>query len=311
MKELDAYKVWLETSKAKTTAEQYYGTVRDFVESLDKLVKDIDIIDVTKYSQKVYRELSHDSADRYVDRIRSFLQFVDKDSLAFKMPKQKLRIDPNSDDTLDEELFIPEEQMQILLQYAAYPADMAALQLGYHFAMRVGEVALLHRDWFDYEQKILKLYRLKSRSPWQSLPFDHGSTSIHDTYGVLRSYLVHRGNDDNKYMIIPDKKRPEDGISGKMIPITSTTLERMLQRAIERAAKDRLFFKKLVDQKVSFHILRHSKATNMIIYRMQHDQNPSLIAVAKWLNHANYNTTMRYVHLAAKYLGRPEIESYL
>lgn len=298
--DLDAYRIWLRNKMTPKTADQYYHTVSKMVSSIGKSTADITLNDVTVYIDGLYNAYPHVTVAKYADRIRSFLRFIEKDSIAYKMPVRKQVVSPDAPDSLDTIQFLPEDKIVRLLQHATSPAELAALQLGYHFAMRVNEVPLLKTSWINGSDRTLKIYRLKSKSPWQELPFDHDETDIHDTYGVIQSYLVYRSDRPSEYLVQPVNKSGRDMIS-------FNALEQFFHRAVRRAAATDQFFAKLEEQGAAFHILRHSKTTNMIIHQMQNANSISLVKVTKWAHHSDYNTTLRYIHLAARYLGLQDI----
>lgn len=299
-KELAAYRIWLQNKLTAQTARQYYATVEKMVLHLGRPVKDINLTDVTLYVDELYKHYTNESVVKYADRIRSFLRFIEKDSIAYKLPVRKTIVSPEDPDSLDIIEFFPEEKIKVLLSVARHPAELAALQMAYHFAMRVNEVPLLKTSWINLDERTMKIYRLKSKVPWQDLPFDHEDTDIHDTFGVVRSWLIFRNDRTSDHLILPVKYTPNQTIS-------FNALEQFFHRTVQQAAKVDSFFQKVIEQKASFHILRHSKGTNMIIHQLKTGNGVSLLKVTKWLHHASYDTTLRYIHLAARYLGMPDI----
>lgn len=302
---LVGYQSWLKRARRTSTAVRYHVTATKFVEFCDKPVNDIDMIDITTFLDKLDTQYAGSSVSTYVNHLKTFLRFIEKDSLAIRMPVQKHPIvDPNEE--IKSISWIPEDVVQLLIDSASTPRDSAVLQMGYHFALRVNEVPLLQRDWVNNKEHILKIYRLKTSYPWMDLPFDHAETDISDTYQRLQGYLINQRHDRNQSLFLADTyhHKTKDKIDYRTI---EQTFHRVMKRAAEGGGKKAKEIQKLIDKKVGFHMLRHSKATDIILHQYDHGGRLSILVVAKWLGHKNINNTMRYVHIAAKHLGKKDL----
>ena len=306
---LAGYQSWLKRARRTTTALQYHGTATKFVAFCDKPVNDIDMIDITTFLDKLDTQYAKASVSTYANQLKSFLRFIEKDSLAIRMPVQKHPIvDP--DEEAKSIPWMTEDVIQLLIDSAATPKDSAVLQMGYHFAFRVNEVPLLQRKWVNNKERVLKIYRLKTSYPWMDLPFDHTDTDINDTYQNLQGYLITNRQDRDNALFLGDRYHTQHTDK-----IHYGTLEKIFHKTMKKAAaeggKKAKEIQKLIDRKVGFHTLRHSKATDIILHQYDHGGRLSILVVAKWLGHKNINNSMRYVHIAAKHLGKKDLGDVL
>lgn len=313
---LGGYRSWLNRARRTTTALQYHGTATKFVEFCGKPVNDIDMIDITTFLDKLDTQYAATSVSTYANQLKTFLRFIDKDSLAIRMPVQKHPI-VNPEEEIKSIPWIPEDVIQLLIDSASNARNMAILQMGYHFAFRVNEVPLLKRDWVNNKERILKIYRLKTSYPWMDLPFDHTDTDINDTYQSLQGYLLTERQDKISSLFVANiYHNNRNFINGQWSEsIDWHTIEQIFHKTMKKAAatggRKAREIQKLIDKKVGFHMLRHSKATDIIIHQYNHGGRLSILVVAKWLGHKNINNSMRYVHIAAKHLGKKDLGEVL
>ena len=259
------------------------------------------------------RGLKPSSAVTTANRLKVFLRFLGHNQVADQLPLPSQT--PGVGDVDEEEpvIFLPEETIDYIIKNGALDYfDLTLIQMMYFFALRKGEAILLRRSWIDHNEKSLKIYRLKTKYPWQRLPFTEPHTTIQDTYGVLLYYLNEYKADSNSgdapIFLLPTKGLRRDNLT----PVSSRTIDYRVRRVFEylvrnpnTPVKHRTLIEKVLvqDRNIMTHIFRHSRATNMILNMIEEKKPVSLYLVQQWLGHKMQQHTSRYVHIAAKYLG--------
>lgn len=277
-------------------------------------------------------------------RLRLFLRYMGKDREAELLPVPSPAVSASTSASTDTTaatttiLFLPEDVIiDILSNHIRTDFDLALIQTMYFFALRRAEVPLLMRDWIDHEKKTLKIYRVKTRYPWQILPFTEPYSEMKDTYGVLMSYIISTSSsigvstsEDGGSSSSNSSNGDGDGNSSmknlpifllgrtglrkdSLVPVSIRTVDyrvvQALKYAVRSGCKNADMIERMLNQKrdISTHIFRHSRATNMIIRMIEKNEPVSLFRVQSWLGHKMQQHTTRYIHLAAAYLGiRPE-----
>jgi len=147
------------------------------------------------------------------------------------------------------------------------------LCVAYDLALRLSEVVLLMRSDYNRNTGDIVVTRLKHKnrpnkyilklSPW------------------VRELL-------NRYI---DSSRCCDG---RIFCMSTRSIQQRFKNALTRAGLDQ--------SKYSFHVLRHSRCTNIAINELREKGTVDIVSLAKFMGHLNINTTMMYIHIASKYL---------
>jgi integrase/recombinase XerD len=148
------------------------------------------------------------------------------------------------------------------------------LVVAYELALRVSELLLLKRSEYDPETGVIAVYRLK-----------------------------HKGRHNRYLLKLPDYARR---VLNKHIEATKCTDDKIFcisRRAIQDRFKRALARAGLDPDKYSFHVLRHSKITNVVIKYLKEGKPVDAVTLAKFMGHSDPRTTMTYVHIASRALG--------
>jgi len=149
------------------------------------------------------------------------------------------------------------------------------LRVAYELALRVSEVLLLKRSEYNRETGVITVYRLKHKGK----PNKYVLKLSDEARRLLNEYL-----DKN---VCPDDR---------MFCMSRKKIQQIFKRALARSGLD--------PSKYTFHVLRHSRCTNIIIKQLRERGVADLVTVAKFMGHLDPKTTMTYIHIASKYLGR-------
>jgi integrase len=148
------------------------------------------------------------------------------------------------------------------------------LVVAYELALRVSELLMLRRSEYDPETGTIAVYRLK-----------------------------HKGRSNRYLLKLPDYARlilnryldttrcPDD----RIFCVSRRAIQERFKRALARAGLD--------PDKYSFHVLRHSKVTNIVIKYLKEDKPIDTVTLAKFMGHSDPRTTMTYIHVASRALG--------
>lgn len=330
---LKSYEQYLMLKYGKTRASRYkpYLVVANdfcnFLSSSGLGSKDINLQTCTSYINYLIneRKFKISSASTTANRLKTFIRFAGYDRVADLLPIPR----PSSSEGEEEGfgssisslsssskeepvIFLPEDTIIYLIHNCTYDYfDIALIQTMYFFALRRGEAILLRRDWIDHNDKTMKIYRLKTNYPYQRLPFTEPYTEITDTYGVLRYYINEypANSSDAPLFILPKHGQRTNEYSKLTMNTLNYRVGRMFSRALRTKdipEKHYTLIKHVLEQErdISTHIFRHSRATNMILKMIERGEPVSLFRVQQWLGHKMQQHTTRYIHLAAKYLGK-------
>lgn len=261
------------------------------------------------------------------NRLKLFLRYFNKTREADLMPIPPMSdtfASPSKSQQQQQQqqqpiLFFPEEVIKDIIDKAPTQLDIALVQTMYFFALRRAEVPLLKRGWINHDKKTMKIYRVKTRYPWQILPFSEPYSTITDTYGVLTYYMESSLAMFETPSSIDITNLPvfitfmAGRRKGLLEPLSIRTVnyrvELTLKYAVKAGCRGSDMIEKMLKQErdISTHIFRHSRATNMIIRMIEKGEPVSLFRVQSWLGHKMQQHTTRYIHLAASYLGiQPE-----
>ena len=168
----------------------------------------------------------------------------------------------------EEPEWLPEEEVLRIVE------GNAVLAVAYDLALRVGEVPLLRRDRYNSDTGEIEVARLK-----------------------------HKGR-PNKYMLVlrpwanellKDWLRRNPRRDERIFPMTPRNVQYIWRKALVRAGYP--------PGRYTFHVLRHSRLTNIAIEELRTKGYVDIVSLAKFAGHLRPETTMRYVHLASKYLA--------
>jgi integrase len=148
------------------------------------------------------------------------------------------------------------------------------LRVAYELALRVSELLMLRRSEYDSSTGNIVVYREKHKGK----PNKYLLKLSDETRKLLNEYLM-------------TSKCPDD----RIFCISRRAIQGRFKRALKRAGLD--------PKKYTFHILRHSRCTNICINMIKERKNVDLITLAKFMGHLNPQTTMQYIHIATRVLG--------
>jgi len=256
---IEGFRRWLELSRAPSTARYYVQTVERFARFCDKKDTDeITLMDVVNFLGQ-YRNKR--TAAKYAHALRRFFLFVGRQDLAYTMPfpREFKRREPP---------VLDEEEIKRAIERLVDPMERAAIAVAYWCGLRISELLLLKREDYDPQAKTIKVTRVKLKGgarEVQELPVADW-VARH-----IEAYLGTRRDDDPR-----------------MFPVSHEMIRRMFKR----------FAKMIGRPDLTFHSLRHARATNLAA------QGHDPATIASWLHHLNPATTMIYIHLAAKHLRK-------
>ena len=269
----------METSKSPHTARLYYRAVKEFLESVGKPIDRLTALDISAWQRRMLQRLSPRSVDSMSAAVKTFFRAIGRYDLAMQVPSVRYeakRID-----------WLPEEKVIKVIEAGENELHQAVLATGYELALRIGEVVLLERDWFNYRARQCKVRRLKRKGAVPAEDFLPMRPYFADK---LKAYLDSR-DDDLKAMFVTHGKF---GVE-EARPLTVEGVRYIYHRAARRAGVDPL--------KISWHAFaRHSRITNYAIQLLRERGSIDLVRLMKLAGHVSEKSTMVYTHLAAEYL---------
>jgi integrase/recombinase XerD len=152
--------------------------------------------------------------------------------------------------------------------------DDVYLRIAYELALRVSELLMLKVNEYDPKTGMIAVYREKHKGK----PNRYLLKLSDEAREMLNQYLQTRTCKDDRIFCI------------------ST-------RAIQGRFKRRLKWAGLDPKKYTFHLLRHSRATNLCIKMLKEKGYVDLVTLAKFMGHLDPRTTMMYIHIASKTVG--------
>jgi len=178
-------------------------------------------------------------------------------------------------------MWIPTPRYEVTYEPKWLPEDVikkiidseAVLVVAYDLALRLSEVSELRRDLYNKRTGDIEVTRMKKkgRANKQILTLSPQAREI------LNEYIAKTPSPD-----------------GRMFPISRRMIQYIFKRNVKVAG--------LNPKEYTFHVLRHSRATNIAIKQLQENGYVDIVSLAKFLGHSRPETTMIYVHLANKYL---------
>lgn len=148
------------------------------------------------------------------------------------------------------------------------------LRVAYELALRVSELLMLKRSEYNPRTGEIVVYREKHKGK----PNRYVLKLSDEAREILNEY-------------ISEKRCPGD----RVFCISRRAIQDRFKRALRRAGLD--------PSRYSFHTLRHSRCTNIVIKYMREGKPVDLITLAKFMGHLDPRTTMMYIHIASRALG--------
>ncbi len=254
---IDDYIAYLEIQgKSKNTIKTYTGAIKRFLEFLgDKDVFSINKQDLMRFLiyLKRRRNLDNNSIRLYVRALSSFLKFLGFEELSkeIKAPKVDKRLPK----------FLSFEEVMKLVEAVEKDRDKLIIKTLFYTGMRVSELTNLKVSDIIFDEQIIKI---------------KGKGGKERIVPVPRHLL-------EELKIWVSNKNPSD----RVFNITSRHVERIIQRARERAG---------IEKKVTPHVLRHSLATHLL------QKGIDIRYIQELLGHSSLSVTQVYTHVMPTHL---------
>jgi integrase len=148
------------------------------------------------------------------------------------------------------------------------------LRVAYELALRVSELLMLRRSEYNRETGEIAVYREKHKGK----PNRYLLKLSDDARQLLNMYLDANSCSDDRIFCISRR-----------------AVQARFKRALKRAGLD--------PNKYTFHSIRHSRCTNLVIRMLRERGTVDLVTLSKFMGHLSPATTMQYIHIASKVLG--------
>ncbi|MEM1548705.1 MAG: site-specific integrase [Thermoproteota archaeon] len=269
-----AFVSYLEKSKSPHTARLYGRSVREFLESLDKPLDRLTALDISAWQDKLLERVGSRSVETMSAALKTFFKAIGRYDMAMAVPSVRYEAKPIN--------WLPEEKVIKVIE-AAYPGlHQAVLATGYELALRIGEIVLLERRWFNPKARVCKIRRLKRKG---SIPAEDVLPMREYFAEKLQAYLESR-EDKLKAMFVSYGKF----MAEEPRPITARGVDYIYHVTAKRVGLD--------TRKYSWHAFaRHSRITNYAIQLMKETGSADPLKIMKFAGHVNIKSTMVYVHL--------------
>jgi len=276
---LENFRYFLEMSKSPHTARLYYRAVREFLESVGKPIDRLTALDISAWQRRLLERLSPRSVDAMSAAVKTFFRAIGRFDLAMQVPSVRYEARPIS--------WLPEERVLEVIEAGENELHQAVLATGYELALRIGEVVLLRRDWFNARAGVCKVRRLKRKG---AVPAEDFLPMRPYFAEKLRAYLDLRDDGLDAMFVTGGRFGAEEPR-----PISVSGVKYIYRRAARRAGVD--------PDKVSWHAYaRHSRLSNYAIQMLMEEGAVDLVRLMKLAGHVSEKSTMVYTHLAAEYL---------
>ncbi|RLG79768.1 MAG: hypothetical protein DRO09_04000 [Thermoprotei archaeon] len=248
--------------KSELTVSQYARVVEDFLRFVGKGYESVDRRDVIRY----YDYLK--GSRGYSDRSLSVVGWALRSFFGYVGRNDiAMWVPVPSYHPYEEPKWLPEDVVMKVV------GRTAVLATAYDLALRLREVVLLRTDRFNPITGDIEVVRLKHKGR-------------HNRYTLsLRDWAR---------KLLADYVREERPPPDRLFPMSARMISYIFKRELRRAGLD--------PKEYSFHVLRHSRATNIAIQELREKGYVDIVSLAKFLGHARPETTLMYVHLATKYL---------
>ena len=253
----------LYSGKSRNTAYTYARIVDRMLNYVGKEPEDITRVDVMKFLRYLRDEKGHN--DRYMAVIGWSLR-----SFFIMLGRRELAmwIPIPTLSGVEEPKWLPEDEVMKIVR------PFPVLTVAYDLALRVGEVPLLRRDRYNMETGEIEVTRLKHKG--------RPNKYILVLRPFARDIL-------NKYLRFMPRR------SIYIFPMSTRNVQYIFKRALVLAGYN--------PRDYTFHLLRHSRLTNIAIKELREKGHVDLLRLSKFAGHLRPETTLRYVHLAAEYLS--------
>jgi len=148
------------------------------------------------------------------------------------------------------------------------------LVVAYELALRLSELLMLRRDEYDRDSGVIAVYRLKHKGK----PNRYVLKLSDRARRLLNMYIDTHACPDNRVFCMSRR-----------------AVQARFKRALKRAGLD--------PGKYTFHVLRHSRCTNLVIRLLKEKGYVDVVVLSKFMGHLDPSTTMSYIHIASRYLG--------
>jgi len=276
---LENFRYFLEMSKSPHTARMYYRAVSEFLQTVRKPISQLTALDISAWQRRLLRRLSPRSVDSMSAALKTFFRAIGRYDLAMQVPSVRYearRID-----------WLPEEKVIRVIEAGENELHQAVLATGYELALRIGEVVLLQRDWFNYNAGQCKVRRLKRKG---AVPAEDFLPMRRYFADKLKAYLDTRRDSLTAMFVTYGAFGVEEPR-----PISVSGVKYIYHRAAEKAGID--------CRRITWHAFaRHSRITNYAIQLLRERGSIDLVRLMKLAGHVSEKSTMVYTHLAAEYL---------
>lgn len=212
--------------------------------------------------------LNPSSVHRKISSIRRYCRFLMREGVFIINPVQHVTLPKKK---RLETPFVPEKQMQDLLDCVEYPETLSGkrnklvLEVLYHTGIRLSELLQIRTSDIDTQQLQVKVKGKRNKE--RIIPFNQSMIKS------LQEYLPYRASLENncEYLIVTEK-----GKQG-------------YPKLIYRIVHEHLQLVSSIKRK-SPHVIRHSFATHLL------NHGADLNAIKELLGHANLSATQIYTH---------------
>jgi integrase len=254
-------------SKSPRTATAYGRDAKRFFDFIKKDISQITPLDISLWFNErrtIYGD-GERSINRYGWSLRKFFALVGRRDLA-EMIETPTYVAPMPK-------WQTEDKIDQLLSNATEDA-MPVLTTAYDLALRVGEVTLLQKAFFNPDTLQIKVWRLKHKGH----PNEYILPISKDVAELLTKYLEdHKSRDP------------------RIFPMSTEMVTYHYRQTCKKAGID--------SSEYTFHSLRHSKITHLALQMIKEEGRVDEVRLAKFAGHLKYETTLLYVHLASEYLA--------
>ena len=264
----------IEQGVSPHTVRAYREDLKEFVSFSDKVLEEIDNLDIRSYLAWLHgRKLKKSSISRKLATIRSFFKYLHREGYVKKNPA-KLVSSPRVPKTLPRFLDIDEtfSLMDSPKGETFIPArDKAILELLYSSGLRVSELTSLDVVDLDIKETLVRV-KGKGRKE-RIVPI--GSKAME----AIQNYLPER--------ISLKKKSSALFLNNRGGRLTQRSVRRIL-----------VAYSRMINLKgdISPHTLRHTFATHLL------HEGADLRAIQELLGHSSLSTTQKYTHVDIRHL---------
>lgn len=253
-------------SRSPRTAAAYTRDVMRFLAYAQKSPEKVSLLDISAWFEDLRTKgYSERSIARFSWGLRKFFNILGRRDISelievpMYMPK--------------EPKWLPKDRIEHLLNVAEGKAKVM-LTTAYELALRVGELELLERSFFNAQTGQIKVFRLKHK-------------------GHPNEYILQLSKQATELLV--QYVHEEKTRSSLIFPVSTRLVTYYYRKTAPKAEID--------PYEYTFHSLRHSRITHIAIDMIQNEGKVDEVRLAKFAGHIRYETTLLYVHLASEYLA--------